>query len=141
MKQPPNTITPWPAADCRWDPASCPPLRLLKGRCSLIFEGQSFVPDGGARKEYWLRLPDEMRKRLMEPLALLGWQNEMEPFEAEFYGTLSWVGEGCGHLGTFGGTARMLEIVSVRFPVAMTHAPHLAVGIRARLKAMVPFTR
>ncbi len=80
----------------------------------MQFEGQSFVPNGNPRKEYWLGLTDETRKRLIELLVPLGW-HEFEEFQIEFYGMLSWVGDGCGHLGVFGGTAHIDHIVSVFF--------------------------
>ena len=52
-----------------------PPRRLLRGTCSLIFEGQSFVPES-AGTEYWLEISDEMRRRFTERLLIFGWQNE-----------------------------------------------------------------
>lgn len=118
MTQPPSNDSAGVMSHDRPEPGSGPPPRLLTGTCSLIFEGQSFVPDGGTGKEYWLQLSDEMRERLTELLAPLGWQNEIESFELEFYGTLSWIGHGCGHLGVFGGIAAIHDIVSVHFTPA-----------------------
>ena len=139
MTQPPCNIAPSPMAHDRRGPAYCSPRRLFKGTCSLIFEGRSFVPAGGTGKEYCLKLSDEMRERLMELLAPLGWQNEMETFEAEFYGTLTWAGHDYGHLGPFGGIARVQEIVSVRFgPVSPPRATVRHVVIAGRLKTIAP---
>lgn len=135
MSLPPSSATPWPIADGGQGRMSCAPRRLLKGTCSLIFEGQSFAPNGSRGREYWLELSIEVRERLMELLAPLGWQHEFEPFEAEFYGTLSWVGQGCGHLGTFGGVARVQEIVSVHFtPPAPRSESEPPLGIRGQIK-------
>lgn len=134
MTQPSSSITPWPMADDRWGPASRPPRRLLKGTCSLIFEGQSFVADGPTGKEYWLELLDEMREHLMELLTPLGWRHETESFEAEFYGTLRWTGHGYGHLGVFGGIAEVEEIVSVRFKPNAPRKAGRPLGIRRLIK-------
>lgn len=135
MTQPPSNDSPWPMTDNRPGPGSRPPRRLLKGTCSLIFEGQSFVPEGGTGKEYWLQLSGEMRERLVEILRPLGWRHEIEPFEAEFYGTLRWVSHGCGHLGVFGGIAEVQEIVAIHFTPAVK--PIVSVpprGIRGMIK-------
>ena len=95
--------------------ASRAPQRLLKGTCSLIFEGQSFVPEGEPEKEYWLETTEDARMRLKELLVPLGCQLDFQPFKAEFYGTLQRAGQRCGHLGLFGDIAEMEEIVSVSF--------------------------
>ena len=95
--------------------ASRAPQRLLQGTCSLIFEGQSFVPDGDPEREYWLEISEDVRTRLKELLVPLGCQIDFQPFKAEFYGTINHVGQRCGHLGLFGGIAEMEEIVSVEF--------------------------
>ena len=95
--------------------ASRAPRRLLKGTCSLIFEGQSFVPESDPEKEYWLEISEDVRTHLKELLVPLGCQLDFQPFKAEFYGTLQRVGQRCGHLGLFGGIAVMEEIVSVDF--------------------------
>lgn len=125
----------WLMAHDRPDSGPWPPSRLLTGTCSLIFEGQSFVPYDAACTEYWLRLPDEVREHMIELLAPLGWQHEIESFEAEFYGTLNWIGHGCGHLGVFGGIADVHEIVSVHFaPARSRNRKGSPRGIRGMLR-------
>lgn len=88
--------------------------RLLKGRCCLEFEGQRFVPAGEPGREYWLELAEGTRASLGALLAPRGWL-EWDEFEIEFYGSLEWVGWGCGHLGVFGGIARIDKVVSAVF--------------------------
>ena len=68
--------------------------RLHKGRCSLAFEGQSFVPAGADQRAYWLVINDGTLKRLIELLEATGSRSELEVFQIEFWGTLSWVGGG-----------------------------------------------
>ena len=107
------------------------PARLLKGRCSLEFEGQRFVADSEPGREYWLELSEGTRASLDELLKPRGWL-EWDEFEVEFYGSLEWVGWGCGHLGVFGGLARIDEVVAVHFrsPPVAAAAP---CGIRGRI--------
>ena len=108
--------------------------RLLNGRCCLEFEGQRFVPAGEPGREYWLEIADHIRASLDE-LQPRGWL-EWDEFEIEFYGSLEWVGWGCGPLGVFGGIARIDKVVSAVFsappPAAASEAETFASAMRAR---------
>lgn len=135
MTQPPSSITLWPMTVYASDPSSGAHRLFLRGTCSLIFEGQSFLPEGHAGNKYWLELSNAMRERLVELLTPLGWRHEIQDFEAEFYGTLSWVGHGCGHLGLFAGIARIEEIISVRLaPAPYKQKSERPLGIRGVIK-------
>lgn len=134
MTQPPSSATPWPMAHGRGRVAN-PSRRLLKGTCSLVFEGRSFIPDDDRGKEYWLKLSEEMRGHLIELLSSLGWQHEVERFEAEFFGTLRWTGHGFGHLGVFGGIACVQELVAVHFtPTPPRNPGQPPLGIRGLVR-------
>lgn len=103
---------------------------LLKGTCSLTFEGQSFVPEG-SRREYWLDFSDATRDSIVDLLRPLGWQDG-QSFEAEFFGMLIWKTKGCGHLGLYGGIVTLEQLVSVNFkqPARPARHPDQPTGIR-----------
>lgn len=106
---------------------------MLRGTCSLVFEGQSFVPADDADRKYWLEINDDIRCQLMDRLSPSGWF-EYNAFQAEFWGTLQWDGWGHGHLGVFGGTALVHELVSVHFERSEAVENSFR-GIRGRIRA------
>ena len=112
-----------------------PSRRLLRGTCTLIFEGQSFVADDADDRQYWLAIDDKMRGQLIDRLQPLGWPFETESFHAEFWGRLTWLGQGCGHLGMFGGDVTIDELVSVQFAKAKHVGPKFH-SIAERLRSL-----
>ena len=58
--------------------------------------------------------PRAPRASLGELLKPRGWL-EWDEFEIEFHGSLEWIGWSCGHLGVFGGIARIDKVVSAVF--------------------------
>lgn len=68
----------------------------------------------------------------------MGWRFETDFFQIEFWGTLNWVGDGCGHLGGFGGTAQIDEIVSIEFVKPPPQKGPKYRSIRERLRKLRP---
>ncbi len=112
-----------------------PSRRLLKGTCTLIFEGDSFVADGDDDRQYSLGIDEDIRSELFDRLRSSGWQYEFEAFHAEFWGSLIWTGEGFGHLGVFGGAVQIDEFVAIQFTRAKRVEPRFH-SIAERLRSV-----
>ena len=125
---------PWPMGEERGAGVRHTSWGVFQGKCSPMFEGQTFVPQENAQRKYWLNLSEAEHASLMQVLQPLGW-HEWNLFELEFRGRLYWVGSGCGHLGMSGGIADVEQIISVRFTAPPSRRePGPPLGIRGLIE-------
>lgn len=97
-----------------------PPL-LLKGTCSLAFEGQEFTPASAQRRDrsstWWLSVSDEVRAELVGNLCVEAFDLEFLTFEAEFLGYVHQSPAGAGHFGMYPGSVTVVKVTAAKLHV------------------------
>lgn len=112
---------------------------VLKGICSLAFEGHEFTPtrpDGSAAgPTLWVSIGEETKAELAGMLGVdVGELEFVGAFEAEVIGEVHLCAGGVGHLSMYPGAVEIQQVLTAKLPVRDTSGPRYG-SIRELLKA------